>query len=269
MHADLTNRHAPKRSAWEIQRAVFLALFVRELKTRFGGRWLGVFWVLLEPTAHLAMLLVIFAFIRHRLLPGLEFPVFLLTGLVPFFVFRNLTLRGMDSVDSNRGLFGYRQVKPIDPMLARALLEVSLYSLIFVTMLAVMGWLGIEVAPHRPLEWLGVFAIVVVLGFSLGLVFAICTDDLPELRSFVRILFVPLYLLSGVMFPVATLSESVLPWLLWNPMLHAIEVSRGFFFTSYHVIPQVSLLYPIGCALLALTLGLMLYRVRRHRLLAT
>ena len=113
MHAPTTTPRLRKRTAWDIQRAVFLALFVRELKTRFGGRWLGVFWVLLEPTAHLAMLLVIFAFIRHRLLPGLEFPVFLLTGLVPFFVFRNLTLRGMDSVDSNRGLFGYRQVKPI------------------------------------------------------------------------------------------------------------------------------------------------------------
>ena len=111
MHAPTTTPRLRKRTAWDIQRAVFLALFVRELKTRFGGRWLGVFWVLLEPTAHLAMLLVIFAFIRHRLLPGLEFPVFLLTGLVPFFVFRNLTLRGMDSVDSNRGLFGYRQVK--------------------------------------------------------------------------------------------------------------------------------------------------------------
>lgn len=269
MHAPSPIQPKPKRSAWEIQRAVFLALFVRELKTRFGGRWLGVFWVLLEPTAHLAMLLVIYAFIRHRLLPGLEFPVFLLTGLVPFIVFRNLALRGMDAVDSNRGLFGYRQVKPIDPMLARALLEVSLYGLIFVAMLFVLGWFGLEVLPHRPLEWMGMFVAIVAFGFALGLLFVICTDDLPELRSFVRIFFVPLYLLSGVMFPVSSLPDSIIHWLAWNPMLHAIEISRGFYFNRYHVAHQISMHYALGFTIVTLVLSLLLYRLRRHRLLAT
>lgn len=260
---------SPKRSAWEIQRAVFLALFVRELKTRFGGRWLGVFWVLVEPLAHLSILLLIFAFIRHRLLPGVDYSMFVLTGLIPFFMFRNLALRGMEAVDSNRGLFGYRQVKPIDPMLARALLEVSLYSVIYGTLLVGLGWLGTDVLPVRPLELMGVSAVLIVMGFSLGLVCAVLTDDLPELRSFVRIVFIPLYLLSGVMFPVSTLAEGALDWLIWNPVLHILEISRGYYFPGYHVISRVDLAYPVAFTLLMLSLGLALYRLRRHRLLAT
>lgn len=258
-----------KRTPWQIQRAVLFALFVRELQTRFGGRWLGMFWVLLEPLAHLTIMLLIFGFIRHQVLPGVEYPVFLLTGLVPFLVFKSLALRLMEAVDANRGLFGYRQVKPLDPLISRAGLEISLYGMVYLLMLGSLGWLGFHFLPAEPLQLMGISSALLVAGFGLGLVFAVATDELPNARSFIRIFFMPLYLLSGVIFPVATLPPQVLPWLLWNPVLHAIEISRGHFFPQYHVLPQFSAAYVAGFALVVLALGLSLYRVRRHSLLAS
>lgn len=258
-----------KRSPWQVQRAVWFALFLRELKTRFGGRWLGVFWVLLEPLAHILILMLLFGFIQHRVVPGVEFAMFLLVGLVPFFMFKSLALRGMEAVDSNRGLFGYRQVKPIDPLVSRAMLEVSLYSMVYLIMLGAMGWVGFAVVPARPLELMGVSAALLVLGFGLGLVFAVATNDLPNVRSFIRISFMPLYLMSGIIFPVNALPPQVLPWLLWNPILHAVEVSRGHFFPQYHVVQGISGAYVAAWAVGTLVLGLSLYRVRRHRLLAS
>lgn len=257
------------RSAWQVQRSVWFALFLRELKTRFGGRWLGVFWALLEPLAHIAIMMLIFGYIRHRVLPGVDFPMFLLVGLVPFFMFKNLTLRGMEAVDSNRGLFGYRQVKPIDPLVSRAMLEVALYSAVYLIMLAFMAWIGYAVVPARPLELMGISTVLLVFGFGLGLLFAVATDELPNARSFIRISFMPLYLMSGIIFPVSALPPQVLPWLLWNPILHAIEISRGYFFEQYHVLPAISGAYVAAWAIGALVLGLSLYRVRRHRLLAS
>lgn len=260
---------AMRRTPWQIQRAVLFALFVRELKTRFGGRWLGVFWVLLEPLAHLIILMLVFGFIRRRVLPGIDFPVFVLTGLVPFFLFKNLALRLMEGIDSNRGLFGYRQVKPIDTLVSRAMLEISIYSTVYLIMLASLGWWGLHFIPEQPLELMAVSTLLVVAGSALGLLFAVVTDDLPNARSFIRIAFMPLYLLSGVMFPVSSLPPAVLPWLMWNPVLHAIELSRGHFFPQYHVLPQVSAGYVAGFALVVLVVALGLYRVRRHRLLAS
>lgn len=262
-------RPPTKRSAWEVQRSVLFALFVRELKTRFGGRWLGVFWVLLEPVAHLAILLFVVGFIRHRVLPGVEFPVFFLVGLVPFFLFKNLALRLMEAIDSNRGLFGYRQVKPIDTLISRAVLEVSIYSVVYLLMLAMLGWLGFQFIPARPLELMGVSTLLLLGAVALGLLFSVATDDLPNARSFIRIVFMPLYFLSGVILPVSLLPPSVLPWLLWNPILHGVELSRGYFFPQYHVVPQISMGYLACFSLTVLTLALSLYRVRRHRLLAT
>lgn len=258
-----------KRSAWEVQRSVLFALFLREAKGRFGGRWLGAFWILLEPLAHLSLLMLIFGSVRGRLLPGIEFPVFLLVGLIPFFVFRSLALRLMGAVDANRGLFGYRQVKPLDTLASRAVLEIAVYAVVSLTMLLALGWLGFQWMPAEPLELLWVIASVAVLGFGLGLLFAVATDELPNFRAFIRILFMPLYLLSGVMFPVSALPPEVLSWLLWNPVLHAVELCRGHFLPQYHVIPAVNAGYLAMCSLLALAGGLSLYRVRRHRLLAS
>lgn len=259
----------PKRSPWEVQRSVVFALFIRELKTRFGGRWIGAFWVLLEPLAHVLMLLMIFGFVQHRVLAGVEYSVFLLVGLVPFFMFKNLVVRLMEAVDSNRGLFGYRQVKPLDPLISRALLEVTLYSVVYLIVLAVLGWFGFQFFPARPLELIGVSTLLILMGAGLGLIFAVTTNEVPQLCSFVRIAFMPLYLISGVIFPVSSLPPEVLSWLLWNPVLHALELSRGYFFPQYHVLHQVSLEYVAGVAIGAVALGMSLYRVRRDQLLAS
>lgn len=258
-----------KRTPWEIQRAVVFALFARELKTRFGGHWLGAFWALLEPGGHLAVLMVIFGTIRSRVLPGIDYPMFLLTGLVPFFLFRNLALRGMQAIEANRGLFAYRQVKPADPLISRAIIEVALYAVVYAVALATLARLGFDAVPACPLELIGTSALLVAAGFGLGLLLAVATDEFPHARNLVSIAFLPLYLMSGIVFPVAALPRDLLPWLLWNPVLHAIELSRGYFLAHYRVLPEVSAAYVAIFALAVVAASMSLYRVRRHRLIAT
>lgn len=258
-----------RRSPWQIQRSVLFALLQRELKARFEGRWLGAFWIFLEPIAHVAVLMAIFGYFRHRLVPGVPFPLFLLTGLIPYFIFRSLSIRVMGAIDANRGLFGFRQVKPIDTLIARGALETLIYSVVFIAVLAALGWAGYQWFPDRPLEVVLVSLTLVVCGFSLGLLFSILTDDLPQLRVLIRVAYFPLYVLSGVIFPVSTLPAEARQWLLWNPVLHLLELLRANFFLEYHPAPEASLRYPASVALTLSLIGLALYRVRRHRLLAS
>lgn len=255
-----------KRSPWQIQQAVLFALFLRELKTRLGGRWLGVFWVLLEPVAHIAVMTTLFSLAHRAAMPSIEYPVFLITGLIPFFMFRGLVTRLMEAIDSNRGLFAYRQVKPIDTVIARAMLEISLQSIVYLIALGTLGWLGFHFLPVRALELAGVSAVLIMLGASLGLFFAVVTNEIPQARAIVRISLMPLYFVSGVIFPVHTIPPQYLPLLQLNPVLHLIELSRASFFPQYRVLQGINLAYPAGFALLSLFLALMLYRLRRHQL---
>lgn len=258
-----------KRSSWEIQRAVLFALVQRELKASFGGRWLGAFWILLEPIGHLTYLMLLFGVVRERVVPGVPFVMFLLTGLIPFFIFRSVSLRVMGSVDGSRGLFGYRQVKPIDPIIARAAVDTLMYSAVYVFFLGIFGWYGLPWFPDEPLGVFAVSVVLVAMAFGLGLLFVVLTDDVPQVRIFIRIAYLPLYLVSGVIFPVKALPTEWQSWLLWNPVLHLMELSRHYFFNQYHAIQEASLTYAASVALVVLTLGLALYRLRRERLLAT
>lgn len=45
------------RSGFEVQKVTVEALFLREIRTRFGKFRLGYLWAILEPSAHLLILL--------------------------------------------------------------------------------------------------------------------------------------------------------------------------------------------------------------------
>ncbi|HSV68801.1 MAG TPA: ABC transporter permease [Methylibium sp.] len=258
----------PKRTPWQIQRAVVFALFMRELKGRVGHQWLGLLWTLVEPVVHVVVVLLMFVYLRHVTRANVELPVYLVTGLLPFFMFRNLALRCADAVTQNRGLFAYRQVKPIDTIVSRALLELSVYSAVYLLLLAGLAWLGFTVWPARPLPLAAMSLVLIALGGALGLVLAIVTHERPRLRSLVGMAFLPLYLMSGVIIPLDRVPAAYLEWLMLNPVLHLVELSRAGFIAYYPPLPGATLAYPAAVALGLAALGMNLYRVQRRELLA-
>lgn len=258
-----------KRGALQIQRAVLLALVIRELRARVQGKWLSLLWMVLEPLAHVMLIVALFGFRRHVVSVNIEFPVFLVTGLLPFFIFRNLARRLPNAVSSNRSLFAYRQVKPMDTLVARAVVETSLYSAVYLAALMALGWAGYHWLPSAPLELIAVSALLLAFGIGLGIVFTVLVHQRPRVEAVIGMLFFPLYLLSGVIFPLHTISEKYLQWLLLNPVLHLIDLSRTYFLPYYEPLPGVNLAYPAAWTLVTAALGISLYRVYRHRLVAT
>lgn len=257
-----------KRTPWEIQKAVVQALVLRELKTRFGVHRLGAVWLFLEPAAHIAVLLTVFVYIRHFAPPGLPTTIFLLTGIVPFLLFKSIALRIMEAVQGNRGLFGYRVIKPMDTFLARLLLEVVLYTVVFVLLSGILRWWGVPVELYRPFEFFTVVALLSLMGFGLGILFCVIGETMPEVKPFIRIFFLPLYLLSGILFPISRLPAQYHELLLWNPVLHAVELSREAFFRGYETVSGINQAYLAEVTVVLLFAGLVAYRLRRLELVA-
>lgn len=258
-----------RRTAWQVQRSVFVALLLREMRARVGNQWIGALWTLFEPLAHVLVMVAVMGMFRGAVLPGIEYPVFLATGLVPFFLFQNLAMRLMDGIEANRGLFSYRQVKPLDPLLSRSAVEVLMNSGVYVFTLVILAYAGYHVLPALPLEMLAAQVLTVLLGMGVGLVFAVLGHDRPRAKTLLRMLFLPLYMITGVIFPVDFLPRETLELLLWNPLLHLVELSRHAFVPAYVPVEGVNALYPTLCALGALWLGLALYRADRQRLLSS
>ena len=263
----LTAAPLPKRTSWEIQRAVLFALVLREYRTKIGRHWTGIIWTVFEPLAHVLVILAIFGYLRNISSPVMEFPIFLISGLMPYFLFRDLSQRGMKSIESNRGLFSYRQVKPIDTVFARGIVECLTWLAVFIFTLALFEWAGLHAVPLQPLELFGAAALTALLGGSLGLLLAVVTNGRPRLRTMIGWIYTPLYITSGVIFRVDRLPAEYLYWLSWNPMLHLVDLSRNAFEPRYPLHAGMGWSYPASFTLIMLALALALYRRDRQKLL--
>jgi len=250
-------------------KAVIFALILREMLGRFGARRFGGFWVFFEPAAQIALMMMLFSFRNVTVRSGIEFPLFLISGMVPFFLMRNIVLQSMSAVDANRALFAYRQITPFDTLLARAIVQITISAVVFAIFLFALGFFfGYKITMIYPIRWLFVLSVGLLFSFALGLLFCMLTEVLPELRTFLRLLFFPVYLLSGVLYPIWVLPQSVMEWLLWNPYLHIIDELRYAMFPNYPEHFGVNLIYPVKAAALLMLIALGLYRIRRLKLVA-
>lgn len=82
---------------------VIYALFFRELKTRFGkNRYLGYIWVVGEPMSVVLLVTIIGTVIReyhHQIMPeGISIFMFLISGIMPFFMFRSIVTQLMNGI---------------------------------------------------------------------------------------------------------------------------------------------------------------------------
>jgi homopolymeric O-antigen transport system permease protein len=83
-------------------RQLILALTARDLKARYRGSILGFFWSLANPLLLLAVYTLVFTRFFRNEIPA--YPVFLLTGLLPWTYFSAAILESTVSISSNGGL---------------------------------------------------------------------------------------------------------------------------------------------------------------------
>ena len=268
-HPDLQAAATPtRRSSWAVLRSVVFALSLRELKTRLDGRWGGVVWVVGEPLLNTLGMLAVYSAMRAKTVAGVDTLLFLVSGQLPYLLFRSLVLRLMEAIDANLGLFGYRQVQPVDAVIARAVVELLVFGAVMGTSLAVLGWMGYAVLPHRPLELVAALVLLTVIGASLGLFMAVGTaGPLNRLRGLVTMCMLPVYVSSGALIPLANLPVGLQEAFLHNPIAHLLDLLRqALLGPSYQAIPNADWSLPIAWALATVLVALMLYRARRYRL---
>ncbi|QKZ06084.1 ABC transporter permease [Pseudomonas eucalypticola] len=257
------------RSSFQIQKSVIFALILREARARFGTRRFGAAWALLEPMCHLLVVSLLYTFLRGRSLSGVEYPVFVLVGLAPFLLYRNTALQLMDSPRENRSLFAYKQIKPLDTFIGRVIVEACMSTTVYGVLVFGFAWFGFDMRITHPIEWLAIVTLGLVFAFSLGMLLALIAHALPSSKSVIRMMFFPLYFLSGVLVPAAYLPHGLLPYLLYNPFLNLLELIRAEVLPLYTPVEGVSLGYVAAWTVVLLFASLGTYRARRLHLVSS
>lgn len=259
-----------KRGSWQVFRSVVFALIVRELRTRFGKWRLGYAWAILEPLMMIIVFALALTFLRGRQ-PFFDIPVgvFIGIGFLLFQFWSSLAMRATEAITANSALFGYRQVKPFDTVLARAILETVVTMIAALILIWIANWFfGLRVEVYDPLRAMLVFLLLVLFAFGLGLALSVFGTLQSELAKLVPQVTRPMLFISGVFFPLAVVPQHLQPYLLWNPVLHAIEQMRFSMYPQYPA-DDTSLFFLAQAAVIAMAFGTLVYMAKRHKLVAS
>lgn len=249
-----------------VQGRVIKALMLREIHTINGNSKLGYLWVLIQSVFGI----VVFWGVRHfmgatQAPHGMGMAMFLAIGFGVWNIFSTTINRCMTAVSGNKALLTFPQVTELDVMIARTLVTTT--TQILVTMLIISGaglMLGEPfVLGSLPLL-LTLIVVVPLMSLGFGLILSSLAVYIPALEKLVPMILRILFFVSGVFFSISLFSQSLTSVLLWNPVLHAVELCREAIHAPY-VVQGLSLSYLLLVTLTVCTIGGLLERYVRGR----
>ncbi|MGY8872481.1 MAG: ABC transporter permease [Pseudomonadales bacterium] len=264
-----TFEHIP-RTSLQITLSVWKALFIREALQRTMADRFSWFWMLVEPIVQVLLFIAIRELMgRIKFISGAEFIPWMVVGMMTFFVFREGMMRSIGAVEANRGLYSYRQVKPVDTVIMRAVVEGLLKTLIFMLLIIGFSLLGTDISPTDSLSAVLIWTLAWGFGLGAGLFFSAANALVAEVGKIVKMTAFPLYFLSGVIIPLNFLPHDIQSYVMYNPLVHLVELMRSAFFEDYRPINGIDLVYVMWWALSFLALGLAMHLRFEYRVKAS
>jgi capsular polysaccharide transport system permease protein len=240
---------------------VLFALVVREMGTKFGRSYGGYLWAVVEPLGGIALLTVAFSLALRSPPLGTNFALFYATGIVPFFLFNNVSHGVAAAIDTNRGLLRYPVVTPLDTVFGKFVLD---FLTMFVVGVLLIGGiilafgLTVTLDPGRAILGFGLAGLV---GLGVGTLNCVIFGFFPTWRNIWNVLTKPLFILSGMFYTFESLPQRAQDILWWNPLIHVVGLVRSGFY-GYYEAGYASPAYVLGIAAGLFLVGAHL--MRRH-----
>ena len=103
-----------------------------------------------------------------------DYAVFLALDFTAFNMFNTILKKSMGAFEANKALFNYKQVKPIDTIIARSFVELFMMSILYLVFLFIGYYFNFDMEGKNILMvgigilWLYIFAISVGLVVAIG-----------------------------------------------------------------------------------------------------
>ncbi len=240
-------------------RELLLLLVQRDLKVRYQRSILGMVWTLLNPLLQMAVYTLVFSTIMQVGVPG--FPVFLLSGLLPWNLLAMATTLSSNSLLGNQGLI--RKVAAPQAVYPLSVVGSKLFDLVM--SLVPMALLATLLGRPPGISWLFLVpAVLFATAFTAGLslLFSSATVFFRDVRHLIDILFQIWFYLTPVLYPADFLDKLPFSWmksaLSANPAFYII---RCFQIAIYEQrFPDAkTVLFAGTAAVLSLALGFVVF----------
>ncbi len=256
---------ASLRKGWDIQVRVIGALMIRELTTRFGRENIGFLWIMVEPLLFALLVGFLWRALKGPLEYGVDIVSFVVTGYIPLVLFRSCVQRGVNIFTANGSLLYHRQIKILDLVIVRFLIELIGHMMAYLFVGMTLFAVGLFPVPYDIAFLLIGWFYYAFFTFSVTLIVAPLSEFSEVLEKIIPVITYITIPFSGAFYLVGSLFPDAAHVVLYAPLVHGMEMMRyGVFGPSIN--PQYDFFYPIASSLPLMALGLLLCRVVRRRL---
>ena len=234
----------------------------KDLKVRYKSTFLGFFWALLVPLSTMLVFSLIFSRISRGWNLNVPYPVFLISGLFPWFFFSmSVSIATTSLVDNSnllKKVYFNRTIIPISVIASNFFNFIINLVLLIIFILI----LKIKISVFILLIFIPVILQVI---FTTGLVLGLSSLFIKyrDIKYAVEILIFIWFYLTPIFYPIKFMYDNfpmiVQKIVMLNPMTNIVILYRDLLFNSR--IPDASVMYGavISCTLVFI-LGLMIFK---------
>jgi capsular polysaccharide transport system permease protein len=238
---------------------VIYAIFLREVKSKSSDKF-GIAWSVISPVVFIFMLSYMRGLMDSGGTHGIPTFFFMVYGMILVQFFMGVVNTVSGAIKKNKPLYAFRQVQPISSILAIVLFECLVKVFVILLIGVICFILQFDIHISDPLSLLFNLLKVAVFSMSIGVIFSLASCFVPEVDKVKELIMRPMFFISGVFFSLQDVPQEYWPYLTWNPVLHAIELTRFAVYPEYGN-AGVSDLYLNVFTLMSLGLALACYHI--------
>ena len=238
-------------------------LIARDFKVKYKRSFLGVIWSLLYPVLNMAVMALVFSNIFKFSTPGVNYLVYVLSGLIMFNYFSEASNLSMSSVVANFPLINKIYIpKYIFPLSKCLFVGINfLLSLIPLYIVIFATGTGINIY-HLVLPYAYICLFVFTLG--MGLILATVSVFLRDMFYIYGIVLTLWMYLTPIMYDISMISPNIQAIFKLNPIYHYINFVRRIIL--YNELPTPFTFAVCGIsALFFLIIGLIVFKKKQDK----
>ena len=158
-------------------------------------------------------------------------------------------------------------IKIIDTVIARSIIEFFLSLIFMIVILSSVFLYKSQIILSSIHLSISILFLSLTFSFGVGLIILVVSNLYPITKLLLPFITRPLFIGSCVFFPLLSIPQGLRKYLLWNPLLHFIELFRNSFDNNYPLDKMISISYASYSATTTLVIGLALYSLFENELL--
>jgi ABC-2 type transport system permease protein len=250
---DVSDRPGPiqrVRRIWQF-RELLVNLTRKELKIKYKNSALGFVWSLLNPMLYLVVFYLVFTYFIPASIS--YFPIFLLSGLLPYNLFSASLGGGTGSIVGNAGLVGKvwfpREILPL-ASIGAALVHFGLQLAVLTAALVVFRYQ--PAWSYLPLLIPALITLLVLLA-ALAMTLAAVNVYARDTQHLLELVLLAWFWMTPIVYPYAQVRAKVGDWALINPLTpivltvqraiwgqHLVKIAVNGKLTEVNALPDVS-----------------------------